>query len=304
MVASLEFPAYKFRPPRSFTKGRKSGQPTVIFIHTTEGSEGRQSAENGAAYDAVREDGTSAHFFVDQDSTIQCVYTFDEAHTARSHGNDVGIQIEVCGRAGQTPAQWADEASAGAVEQAARLCVRLREKYGKNRFPLVNLTPTGLRNGNRGFAEHKDATLAWPEDDGDHTDPGPNFPWSRLFARIEELEEDPVNDADADVIINRMAKRLRGQAGITDDPFVAAMRAVPWQYAGGGLQGAASALDALSDSQVIADKVDELATAVAALGTIDPAGLVGPLGDAILAELETTLVSALKKVRLAVESAG
>jgi len=191
MTQSPEFPQYKFAPPASYTRGRKAGQPTVIFIHTTEGSEGRESAENGAAYDARREDGTSTHFFCDQDSTIQCVLTTDEAHAARVHGNDCGIQIEVCGKAGQTAAQWADAASAGAVEQCARLAVALRKKYGAARFPLTNLTPAQLRAGQHGFAEHRDATLAWPADRGTHEDPGPNFPWSTLFARIRELETPP-----------------------------------------------------------------------------------------------------------------
>ena len=178
---------YQINWPRSYTKGRKAGQPTVIFIHTTEGSEGPRSAEDGAAYDARRTDGTSTHFFVDSDSAVQCVPTYDEAHAARAHGNDVGIQIEVCGKAGQSAAQWADAASAATIEQLARLCVKLRAKYD-NRFPLVNLTPGQLRAGGHGFAEHYDATRAWPEDHGTHSDPGPNFPWTKLFTRIMELE--------------------------------------------------------------------------------------------------------------------
>ncbi len=192
MGKSTEFPQYEFRSPKSFTRGRvSSSYPDVIVIHVTDGSEGRTSAEDGAAYDARRTDGTSTHFFVDQDSTIQCVLTTDEAHAARTHGNDRGIQIEVCGRASQTAAQWADAASAGAVEQAARLGVAIRKKYGKSRFPLINLTPSQLRAGQNGFCEHKDFTLAYPEDHGTHTDPGPNFPWAKLFLRITELEAIP-----------------------------------------------------------------------------------------------------------------
>lgn len=186
MIEFASIGAIRF--PRSYTKGRKSGQPTVIFVHTTEGSEGRSSAEDGAAYDQRRTDGTSTNFFVDQDSIVQCVPTTDEAHAARAHGNDVGIQIEVCGRAGQSAAQWSDAASDGAVRNAARVAVAVRRKYGAARFPLVNLTPAQLRAGGRGFAEHYDATRAWPEDGGTHTDPGPNFPWSRLFQYIRSIE--------------------------------------------------------------------------------------------------------------------
>jgi len=188
MTQSKEFPQYRWVPAKSWTNGRKSGQPSVIVIHTTEGSEGLKSAEADASYGQIRTDGTSSHFPVDQDSTVQCVRTDDEAHTAREHGNDIGIHIEVCGHAAQDLSQWSDAASAGAIEQTARLCVALRKKYGKGRFPLVRLTPAQLRAGQHGFCGHVDITHAFPEDHGDHTDPGPNFPWSKLFKRIIELE--------------------------------------------------------------------------------------------------------------------
>lgn len=180
---------YTLRPPKSYTPGRKSGQPTVIVIHTTEGHEAATSAEDGASYDARRTDGTSTHFFVDQNSIVQCVLTTDEAHAARAHGNDVGIQIEICGTAGQTAAQWSDPASAATIAYVARLCAQLRAKYGAARFPLQRLTPAALRDGGKGFAGHVDCTQAWPEDNGTHTDPGKNFPWSVLFAQIASIEK-------------------------------------------------------------------------------------------------------------------
>lgn len=291
MTQSKEFPQYTWVTPNSYTKGRKTGQPSVIFIHTTEGSEGAHSAEDGAAYDARRTDGTSTHFFVDEDSTVQCVLTTDEAHAARSHGNDVGIQIEVCGKAGQSATQWADKASAGAIEQAARVCVAIRKKYGASRFPLVNLTPTQLRSGQHGFAEHKDATLAWPEDGGTHTDPGPNFPWSKLFNRIKEIENPEeqnmaMTNTDADVLLDRLNVRLRNTA----DPLAVISKALPWQYTGGGLQGATSTLDALSDSQALqasvaslTETVNTLVSAIANLHNLDVNELTAVLGPAVAA---------------------
>lgn len=186
---------YPIRPPKSYTSGRKSGQPTVIVIHTTEGHENATSAEDGAAYDARRTDGTSTHFFVDSNSVVQCVRTTDEAHAARAHGNDVGIQIEACGKAGQSTAQWNDVASDATLDRLAELCVKLRAKY-PGRFPLRRLVPNELRAGGRGFAGHVDCTYAWPEDKGTHTDPGPRFPWSDLFARIATLEDPDMNRAE------------------------------------------------------------------------------------------------------------
>jgi N-acetyl-anhydromuramyl-L-alanine amidase AmpD len=180
MAQSPEYPEYLWVPPKSYTSGRKSGQPTVIVIHTTEGSEGPSSAEDGAAYDQRRTDGTSAHFYIDSNSIVQCVRTTDEAHTARQTGNDIGIHLELCGKAGQSAAQWADPVSAATVENAAEVCRRLRQKYP---FPIVRLSPSQLRSGARGFCGHVDISNAFGE--SDHTDPGPNFPWARLFDLIE-----------------------------------------------------------------------------------------------------------------------
>lgn len=186
MAQSPEFPQYKWVPPKSWTNGRKSGQPTVIVIHTTEGSEGPNSAEDGAAYDQRRTDGTSAHFYVDSDSIVQCVETTDEAHTARQTGNDIGIHLELCGKAGQSASQWADPVSSATVENAAEVCRTLLGKYPN--IPIVRLTPAQLRAGERGFCGHVDISNAFGE--SDHTDPGPNFPWARLFDLIEEEEMD------------------------------------------------------------------------------------------------------------------
>jgi hypothetical protein len=134
---------------------------------------------------------------VDQDTTVQCVPTYDEAHAAREHGNDVGIQIEVCGKAGQSATQWADDASQGAIRQAARVAVLLRKKY-PGRFPLAKISPAELRAGKDGFAGHKDATMAWFSDGGTHTDPGPRFPWAELFALIKAAEKAANNATEDD----------------------------------------------------------------------------------------------------------
>lgn len=181
MAQSAEFSEYLWVPPKSWTNAsRRWMDPThLIVIHTTEGSEGPSSAEDGAAYDQRRTDGTSAHFYVDSDSIVQCVKTEDKAHTAKGEGNTRGIHIEVCGRAGQSAAQWDDPVSRATVEKTAELCVRLLGKYP---CPVVKLTGSQVRNGVAGFCGHKDISDAFGQ--STHTDPGPNFPWGRLFSLI------------------------------------------------------------------------------------------------------------------------
>lgn len=281
---------YPIKLPKSYTPGRKSGQPSVIVLHTTEGSEGPQSAEDGAAYDARRTDGTSTHFFVDSNSIVQCVPTYDEAHAARAHGNDVGIQIEICGKAGQGSAGWSDAVSKATLELVAQLCVRLRAKY-PGRFPVRRLSPSSLRAGAHGFAGHVDCTNAWPEDGGTHTDPGPTFPWAAVLARIVEIESgDDVSKADVTAGLIEFFARDADSEGKNVTSKIgrdALDQYVPNPFAGGktfawqlqqntamGVQRIEAALAALADPVKLATAVS--ATLVpAVLAALQAAGATG-----------------------------
>jgi N-acetyl-anhydromuramyl-L-alanine amidase AmpD len=180
MASSSEYPDLPFRAPRSYTRGRSPGNPRVIVIHYTASPEGPDMAERGAAYDQERSDGTSTHYHVDSNSVVQCVYTWDRAHAARRAGNEVGIQYELAGTE-QTAAQWADPVSRATLTQAAKQAARDATKY---KIPIRKLTPAQVRAGEHGFCGHADITLAFPEDHGDHMDPGRDFPWADFLARV------------------------------------------------------------------------------------------------------------------------
>jgi hypothetical protein len=202
MAQSREYPDLLWVPPRSFTKGRTSKGVRLIVVHHTAGAERSTSAEDGAAYDARRTDGTSTHYFIDSNSVVQCVRTTDMAHTARRRGNQIGIQYEFCGTL-QTRAQWLDAASRPLIRNAARQIARDAKKYG---IPVLRkLTVAETRNayyGNgKGLCSHWDCTRAFPEDDGDHTDPGPNFPWDVLISDIKSFmgSTSPTDKGDDDM---------------------------------------------------------------------------------------------------------
>lgn len=219
MAQSPEYPDLPWMPPRSWTDANRTSVQLIV-IHTTEGSEGPASAEDGAAYDQRRTDGTSTHFFHDSDSTVQCVRTADIAHAARTQGNRRGIQHELCGRAGQGAAGWADAASQGTLRHAARQCARDAKRWG---IPVRHLTVAQVAAGAKGFCGHVDVTRAFPQDNGTHTDPGPTFPWSDFLDMVRaELEDD---------------------MAFTD----AQMRAFPWQYVGGGIPAGMSTLGVLNE---------------------------------------------------------
>jgi N-acetyl-anhydromuramyl-L-alanine amidase AmpD len=213
MAQSTEYPDLVWVPPKSW---RNANRPSVqlIVIHTTEGSAHATSAEDGAAYDARRTDGTSTHFFHDSSSTVQCVRTEDIAHTARTQGNLRGIHHELCARTAWTDTQWATEYARAMLARAARQAARDAKKWG---IPVRHLTVAQVADGQKGFCSHWDITRAFPQDGGTHTDPGPNFPWSNFLDMVRaELEGDdmPISDADVDKIV----RGVWGKDGIIPAP--------------------------------------------------------------------------------------
>lgn len=180
---SPEYPDLLFVPPAAYGKGRPwANTPRVIVVHYTAGSERSTSAEDGAAYDARRTDGTSCHYFVDSNSVVQCVKTTDRANSAMYNGNRIGIQYELCGTQ-QTRAQWLDAASDATLTNAARQIARDCAKWN---IPVRKLTAAQVAAGMPGICGHADITLAFPSDGGDHMDPGTAFPWDVLISRIQQ----------------------------------------------------------------------------------------------------------------------
>lgn len=177
--------------PRSYTKGRP--RPVqVVVLHYTAGSEGPTSAEAGARYDKTRTDGTSTGFFTDSAGpALQEVPDGDRAHAARQHGNDIGIQIEICGTA-QTRAQWLDSVSMATLRTTAGVVAMLLERH---HLAFRRLTVDELRRAYyndrsiTGIVEHATCTLAFPEDQGTHMDVGPGFPWD-VFMDMVRREMD------------------------------------------------------------------------------------------------------------------
>jgi N-acetyl-anhydromuramyl-L-alanine amidase AmpD len=196
MAQSPEYPDLRWVEPRSWTNANRTSVQLIV-IHTTEGSSDSQSAEDGAAYDARRIDGTSAHYFVDNTSTVQCVRTADQAHTARGEGNRRGIHYELCGRARYSEEWWADDYAEAMLRRAAAQAARDSRKWD---IPVRHLTVAQVKAGARGFCSHHDISRAFQQ--SDHTDPGPSFPWTRFLnmvrAELNPPQEVPVTQPQAD----------------------------------------------------------------------------------------------------------
>lgn len=206
-MQSPEYPDLVWMPPRSWWNADRTSVQLIV-MHTTEGSAHARSAEDGAAYDQRRTDGTSAHYFVDSGSIVQCVRTADVAYTARSQGNWRGIQYELCGRAATQ--DWASAYSQAMLARAAAQAARDARRWA---IPVRHLSVAQVAAGEKGFCGHADITKAFPQDHGTHTDPGANFPWSQFLdlVRAALAKDDDMALADDKIAITEDTAREIGK---------------------------------------------------------------------------------------------
>jgi hypothetical protein len=173
---------------KGWTAGRQRAVQ-VIILHYTAGSEGPRSAESGHAYDVTRTDGTSCGYFTDSlGPALQEVPDSDRSHGARFHGNEIGINVELCGTV-QTRSQWLDPVSLATLRTTAGLCAILIARHS---LAFRRLSTAELRRAYytdrtlTGIVDHGQCTAAFPEDGGTHTDLGANFPWDVFMGMVAE----------------------------------------------------------------------------------------------------------------------
>ena len=152
--------------------GRKYG----IAIHNTSNN---ASAEAEASYATRRTDRVSAHLYCDHDSVIQSLDTDSKAgHAGSSTGNEHAVAVEITGFNGWSRDHWLSHVAWDKLGAALAQVVR---HYGiavrRARVDEMVANPKV-----RAFYSHDDMRRAWGGTD--HTDPGPSFPWDRLFAAV------------------------------------------------------------------------------------------------------------------------
>lgn len=144
----------------------------VVVIHATDNT---ASARSEATYATHRLDKTSAHFYNDGVEVFQSLDTDRIAYGCLFHGNQISVQFELCG--------VSNNLSDATLRKIAPIVGRVCEDYG---LPIRKISSTDVRNGVKGICGHGDITLAFPEDHGDHTDPGNAFPWNTFIGYVQE----------------------------------------------------------------------------------------------------------------------
>jgi N-acetylmuramoyl-L-alanine amidase len=160
-------------------KGR-SGNPTLIGIHTMEAPEVQGTAIAVANWFRDPSVNASAHWCVDDDTRVRCVADEDAAWSMPPT-NDYSLNVEMAGYAAQNGAQWDDSYSLAVMDNAALCVAEWSRKYG---IPVRHLTDAEIRDGGHGIVGHADINRVYH--DSDHVDPGSSFPWDQFLGMVNK----------------------------------------------------------------------------------------------------------------------
>lgn len=161
----------------------RAGTPiTLVIIHTNEGNHSPgltpdHTAEDLAAYldrANAANDWKSYHLICDDDSTVRYVADSEASWSALA-ANLRSLNLCFTGWAHWTPADWAthDPMLRRGATEVANWC-------RVHNIPASKLAPVQVGANMPGCCGHWDWTLG--KVNGNHTDPGPGFPWD-LFMR-------------------------------------------------------------------------------------------------------------------------
>lgn len=175
------------------TDGRKYG----IAIHDTSNT---ATAEGEADYATRRTDGISAHFYVDADSVVQSIDTRDRCgHAGSSIGNENSVAVEITGMDFHDRAWWLANVAWDLFGRVLAQVIRAHWPDGSFQVRRASVAEMKANPKVKAFYAHDDMRQAWGHTD--HTDPGPGFPWDRLFGAVnaalgtEHQEEDMIRVA-------------------------------------------------------------------------------------------------------------
>lgn len=162
-----------------------TNNPRWIVIHDMEYPKREGAAEWCARYFAgPNAPKKSAHYCIDPTEIVQSVRENNGAWHTQGFINGLEINrfsigIEHAGYASQNHSQWLDPSGTRELEQSARLVSQIAKRWN---IPIRRLSVDEIQRGESGIAGHIDFNRA--SGTGDHTDPGPGFPWDWYINRV------------------------------------------------------------------------------------------------------------------------
>lgn len=169
---------------KNYTKVRNRSIDLLV-IHDMEMAERFDTAEACANFfhnQPRGSSGSSAHYCLDNNSTVQCVFDHDVAWHAPGANSD-GLGFEQAGFARQSADDWMDKFSKTMIDK--QLIPLLASKARMYHIPPVFLHAPALVAQRRGITTHWEVTKAFSHGHG-HTDPGLHYPMAYVIRGIQK----------------------------------------------------------------------------------------------------------------------
>lgn len=152
-----------------------------------------------ASYATRRTDGVSSQFYVDKDSVTQSLDTRARAgHAGSRNGNENSISWEITGANGWSRQQWLNNVAWDKMGKAMAYLILNDPDFKGFEVRRASVREMQINPKVKAFYGHDDMRRAWGGTD--HTDPGPNFPWDRLFQAVNKYLEG--NDMDLNDLVS------------------------------------------------------------------------------------------------------
>ena len=292
-------------PGVPYVQGRNAytdadGTKYGVAIHNTAND---ATAEGEASYATRRTDGISAHFYCDADSLIQSLDTTSRAgHAGSSEGNQNAVAVEITGTNAKTRQWWLDNVD---WPELGRVLAIVCKHYG---IAVRRASVAEMRSNPkvRAFYGHNDMRLAWGGTT--HTDPGPNYPWDKLFASVNAAlageDTNVIEDSGHGlVVMGRMEALVKGYDTVKFGPTlgeanwtVRAIRALATAVAGVDEATAArlrAEFDQLDAAVAAAGEVDEAAVAAQLLAVLTPQAIAAAIPPELAKDVADELAARL-----------
>lgn len=173
------------------SSSRRGARVIWVCVHTAEGI--RKASDLKAFFE--RSTNASSHAVADDSTLLDNLVPYDRASWTLRNGNSRSDNLELCGFAAWSRAEWINNHQ-GMLNNAAAW---VRSRCLARGIPIVHLLPADVKAGRAGVIGHVDYTQG--TGDGTHWDPGPGFPWDIVIARAAggtsaANEENELNDEE------------------------------------------------------------------------------------------------------------
>jgi len=209
----------------ALSSSRKGTRVIWVTVHTAEGI--RKASDLKAFFD--RSQNSSAHAVADDTTLLDNLVPYGNAAWTLRNGNAKSDNLELCGFASWSRAEWTNNHQ-GMLRNAAAW---IRSRCQARGIPMVKLSPADVRAGKSGVIGHVDYSQG--TGDGTHWDPGPAFPWDVVMAMARGAVNDSMdvnNPHDAALIfrvfdfLQANDKRTQGAGAPEALPMVTNLKAL------------------------------------------------------------------------------